>query len=103
MVAQKLEGRETCEKNGFGEDVVTISIMDTSKLILCPQLCFYNLGPLNGLDKTYSFIKSSFLYIRFAKNFIDIREREMNVDRGTKDHGRQLMNLHNNEAGRRVS
>lgn len=27
----------------------------------------------------------------------------MNVDRGTKDHGRQLMNLHNNEAGRRVS
>ena len=44
-----------------------------------------------------------FLYIRFAKNFIDIREREMNVDRGTKNHGRQLMNLHNNEAGRRVS
>ena len=42
-------------------------------------------------------------YLRFAKNFIDIREREMNVDRGTKDHGRQLMNLHNNEAGRRVS
>ena len=33
------------QKNGFGEDVVTISIMDTSKLILCPQLCFYNLGP----------------------------------------------------------
>ena len=26
----------------------------------------------------------------------------MNVQRGTKDHGRQLMNLHNNEAGRRV-
>ena len=40
---------------------------------------------------------------RFAKNFIDIREREMSVDRGGIDHGRQLMNLHNNEAGRRVS
>jgi len=39
---------------------------------------------------------------KFAKNFIDIREREMNVERGTKDHGRQLMNLHNNEAGRRA-
>merc|ERR550525_323361 len=39
---------------------------------------------------------------KFAKNFIDIREREMNVQRGTKDHGRQLMNLHNNEAGRRA-
>ena len=39
---------------------------------------------------------------RFAKNFIDIREREMNADRGGNDHGRQLMNLHNHEAGRRV-
>jgi wingless-type MMTV integration site family protein 5 len=39
---------------------------------------------------------------RFAKNFIDIREREMDADRGGDDHGRQLMNLHNNEAGRRV-
>ena len=27
----------------------------------------------------------------------------MSVDRGGIDHGRQLMNLHNNEAGRRVS
>ena len=34
VVAQKLEGREICEKNGFGEDVVTISIMDTSKLTI---------------------------------------------------------------------
>ena len=40
---------------------------------------------------------------KFAKNFIDIREREMSVARGGDDHGRQLMNLHNNEAGRRVS
>ena len=31
MVAPKLEGHETCEKNGSGEDVVTTSIMDTSK------------------------------------------------------------------------
>ena len=27
----------------------------------------------------------------------------MSVQRGGDDHGRQLMNLHNNEAGRRVS
>ena len=27
----------------------------------------------------------------------------MDVERGGNDHGRQLMNLHNNEAGRRVS
>lgn len=26
----------------------------------------------------------------------------MNAERGGDDHGRQLMNLHNNEAGRRV-
>jgi len=40
---------------------------------------------------------------RFAKNFIDIREREADAKRGSVEHGRQLMNLHNNEAGRRVS
>ncbi len=39
---------------------------------------------------------------RFAKNFIDIREREKNEARGSDRHGRQLMNIHNNEAGRRV-
>jgi len=39
---------------------------------------------------------------KFAQNFIDIREREMNEKRGTTRHGRQLMNLHNNEAGRRA-
>ena len=42
-------------------------------------------------------------FSRFAKNFIDIRERETNEARGSDDHGRQLMNLHNNEAGRRVN
>lgn len=40
--------------------------------------------------------------VRFAKNFIDIRERETNEEWGSDDHGRELMNLHNNEAGRRV-
>ena len=39
---------------------------------------------------------------RFARTFIDIREREKNERRGSKYHGRQLMNVHNNEAGRRV-
>jgi len=39
---------------------------------------------------------------KFAQNFIDIRERESQPVLGTQDHGRQLMNLHNNEAGRRA-
>jgi len=39
---------------------------------------------------------------KFAQNFIDIREREAVEIPGTKSHARQLMNLHNNEAGRRA-
>lgn len=39
---------------------------------------------------------------KFAQNFIDIRERESNELLGTKPQSRQLMNLHNNEAGRRA-
>jgi len=39
---------------------------------------------------------------KFAKNFVDIREREVNERRGSDNHGRQLMNVHNNEAGRRA-
>jgi len=39
---------------------------------------------------------------KFAQNFIDIRERESNEIPGTLDNARQLMNLHNNEAGRRA-
>lgn len=40
---------------------------------------------------------------KFAQNFIDIRERESNEIPGTLDNARQMMNLHNNEAGRRVN
>merc|ERR1712165_176841 len=44
---------------------------------------------------------------KFAKNFIDIRERESKpaLDQDGNpgsEHGRKLMNLHNNEAGRRA-
>ena len=39
---------------------------------------------------------------KFARNFIDIREREKNEDVGGDEHARKLMNIHNNEAGRRV-
>lgn len=39
---------------------------------------------------------------KFAQNFIDIRERESNEIAGTLDNARQMMNLHNNEAGRRA-
>lgn len=40
---------------------------------------------------------------RFTQGFVDIRERERKYKRGSKEQGRALMNLHNNEAGRRVS
>ncbi|CAL8277057.1 unnamed protein product [Gadus morhua 'NCC'] len=37
---------------------------------------------------------------RFAREFVDAREREKNFPRGTPEHARMLMNLQNNEAGR---
>lgn len=40
---------------------------------------------------------------RFAKEFVDAREREKNFVKGSEEQGRALMNLQNNEAGRRVS
>ena len=40
---------------------------------------------------------------RFALGFVDIREREKNHPRYSPDLARTIMNLHNNEAGRRVS
>jgi hypothetical protein len=44
-----------------------------------------------------------FLGCRFTQSFVDVREREKIHKRGTREQGRSLMNLHNNEAGRRVS
>ncbi|CAG9792502.1 unnamed protein product [Diatraea saccharalis] len=38
----------------------------------------------------------------FTEGFVDIREREKKVKRGSREQGRQLMNKHNNEAGRRA-
>ena len=40
---------------------------------------------------------------RFAQAFVDVREREKNHPRHSRGLARMLMNLHNNEAGRRVS
>lgn len=40
---------------------------------------------------------------RFAETFIDVREKETSFPRSSRDQARKLMNLHNNEAGRRVS
>uniref|UniRef100_A0A8C2GN51 Protein Wnt n=2 Tax=Cyprinus carpio TaxID=7962 RepID=A0A8C2GN51_CYPCA len=37
---------------------------------------------------------------RFAREFVDAREREKNYPRGSVEHARTLMNLQNNEAGR---
>src|SRR6218665_1059580 len=39
---------------------------------------------------------------RFATGFIDAREKEKNFPRHSRELSRMLMNLHNNEAGRRV-
>ncbi|XP_013164033.1 PREDICTED: protein Wnt-5b-like isoform X2 [Papilio xuthus] len=39
---------------------------------------------------------------KFTEGFVDIRERERKVKRGSREQGRQLMNRHNNEAGRRA-
>ncbi|CAG5125417.1 unnamed protein product, partial [Candidula unifasciata] len=38
---------------------------------------------------------------RFARAFIDVREKERNHPRHSTELGRMLMNLHNNEAGRK--
>lgn len=40
---------------------------------------------------------------RFTKVFLDVKEKEKRWKKGTPEQGRNLMNLHNNEAGRRVS
>lgn len=39
---------------------------------------------------------------RFSREFVDAREREKSFSKGSAESGRQQMNLHNNEAGRRV-
>lgn len=39
----------------------------------------------------------------FASVFVDLRERESNHPKGSKELALMLMNKHNNEAGRRVS
>ncbi|XP_042366981.1 protein Wnt-5b [Plectropomus leopardus] len=40
---------------------------------------------------------------RFAREFVDAREREKNYPRGSAEHARTLMNLQNNEAGRQAA
>uniref|UniRef100_A0A914WAU9 Protein Wnt n=1 Tax=Plectus sambesii TaxID=2011161 RepID=A0A914WAU9_9BILA len=40
---------------------------------------------------------------RFAKDFIDVREKEKSFPKRSNDHGRSLMNRWNNEVGRRVT
>ncbi|XP_068442413.1 protein Wnt-5b isoform X2 [Clinocottus analis] len=40
---------------------------------------------------------------RFAREFVDAREREKNYPRGSTEHARTLMNLQNNEAGRQAA
>jgi len=39
---------------------------------------------------------------KFTKGFVDVRERERRLKQGSRRQGRSLMNLHNNEAGRRA-
>jgi len=39
----------------------------------------------------------------FAQAFVDLREKERNHPKGSKELAMMLVNKHNNEAGRRVS
>ncbi|XP_077983929.1 protein Wnt-5b-like [Glandiceps talaboti] len=39
---------------------------------------------------------------RFAREFVDIREKEKNPPRGSDAQGKMYMNLHNNQAGRMI-
>ncbi|XP_044747052.1 protein Wnt-5b-like [Coccinella septempunctata] len=39
---------------------------------------------------------------KFTQTFVDITEKERRYKRGTRAQGKSLMNLHNNEAGRRA-
>ena len=39
---------------------------------------------------------------KFTQGFVDVRERERKLRRGSREQARALMNLHNNEAGRRA-
>ncbi|KAF3428682.1 hypothetical protein E2986_02436 [Frieseomelitta varia] len=39
---------------------------------------------------------------KFTQAFVDVKERERSFKRGSREQGRSLMNLHNNEAGRRI-
>ncbi|XP_058804725.1 protein Wnt-5b-like [Phymastichus coffea] len=39
---------------------------------------------------------------KFSQSFVDVRERERGHKRKSREHARSLMNLHNNEAGRRA-
>uniref|UniRef100_A0A2S2R2W6 Protein Wnt n=1 Tax=Sipha flava TaxID=143950 RepID=A0A2S2R2W6_9HEMI len=39
---------------------------------------------------------------KFTKGFLDVKEKEKRWKRGSPEQGRSLMNLHNNEAGRRA-
>ncbi|KAK1117718.1 Protein Wnt-5b [Melipona bicolor] len=39
---------------------------------------------------------------KFTQAFVDVKERERSFKRGSREQGRSLMNLHNNEAGRRA-
>lgn len=39
---------------------------------------------------------------KFTQKFVDVRDRERKYRKGSREQGRSLMNLHNNEAGRRA-
>lgn len=42
-------------------------------------------------------------FARFTEGFVDLPERERKFAKNSPQQGKKLMNLHNNEVGRRVS
>lgn len=85
--------------------------MQSEHRIMHPESHYYELiicslfVPFYVSIEKYNFTRILFYFLlnRFSQGFIDVRERERKYKRGSQEQGRALMNLHNNEAGRRVS
>jgi hypothetical protein len=107
-------------RNGSGADAAITLNTDTSKRLIIEKIQSSHIFPFihsnnnNPVNHRSFFvlitIKPKFFPIfilnteknRFTQGFVDVREREKNYKRGSREQGRSLMNLHNNEAGRRV-
>ncbi|KAJ1142088.1 hypothetical protein NDU88_008416 [Pleurodeles waltl] len=98
---QSRDGVHLCRQCGGGREChqSCLSRGRTVQLWLQPDVAAY--GPAPGLAVGGCGDNVDHGY-RFAKEFVDTREREKNYPNGSEEQARTLMNLQNNEAGRRV-